>query len=98
MPCRGAELGRRAVVWEPSSAIVSQFGGPAEAKRWLGGIGLSSVPQWCQPHHTLSTGQAYRADLARRLQACVAQRLPLMVRPAWGRCGGRVAFHTSSGP
>eukprot|EP01052_Picozoa_sp_SAG31_P016865 SAG31_NODE_1133_length_9745_cov_5.676343_5_plen_478_part_00 len=58
------------VSWNHSAAIISQFGGAEEAKGWLGGVGLSSVPQWCQAHHTLSTGQAYRANLARRLQDC----------------------------
>lgn len=58
--------------WDRRRAVVSQFGGgaadPADAAiEWLGAAGLASVPAWCQPHHTLSSGQAFRADLARQL-------------------------------
>ena len=54
--------------WDPSLAIVSQFGSPDEAKTWLGRIGLNTIPSWTRPYHVLSTGERFRADLARRLQ------------------------------
>ena len=57
-----------AVQWSRGKAIASHFGGPVEAKRWLGCVGLHSIPTWCRPHHALSTGEAYRAQLARVLQ------------------------------
>ena len=56
------------VAWDPNRAIVSQFGTPLEAKTWLGRIGLHAVPNWCKARGALSTGQGFRADLARRLQ------------------------------
>ena len=54
--------------WDSEKAIVSQFGSPECAKRWLGRVGLNSIPSWTRPHHILSTGEKFRANLARRLQ------------------------------
>lgn len=54
--------------WDSAKAIVSQFGSPECAKRWLGRVGLNSIPSWTRPHHILSTGEKFRANLARRLQ------------------------------
>lgn len=72
----GAEAANEAfdeVDWDPEHAIVSQIvgpgGDPEEARRWLGCVGLNSVPAWCSPAHCLSTGQRYRANVARRLSA-----------------------------
>ena len=56
------------VQWDARKAVVSQFGSPERAKRWLSAVGLNSIPTWCKPYHVLSTGEAYRANLARRLQ------------------------------
>lgn len=55
--------------WDSDKAIVSHFGPPEEAKVWLGRVGLNTVPSWTRPYHILSTGEKFRADLARRLQA-----------------------------
>ena len=43
-------------------------------------VGLSSIPCWCMPHHVLSTGQAYRATLARQLQHAAATGEVLLLR------------------
>eukprot|EP00750_Incisomonas_marina_P029420 INCI7176.2.p1 GENE.INCI7176.2~~INCI7176.2.p1 ORF type:complete len:1382 (+),score=156.99 INCI7176.2:85-4230(+) len=40
----------------------------ATASAHLTSVGLNSVPSWCAPYHTLSTGERYRAFLARVLQ------------------------------
>jgi len=48
--------------WDPYMAVVSQV--PAEK---LMAAGLNSVPAWCRPYHCLSTGEAFRADVAARL-------------------------------
>lgn len=55
--------------WNPKKAVVSQFGSPNAARQWLGRVGLNSVPSWTRPYHILSTGEKFRADLARRLQS-----------------------------
>ena len=64
-----AETG--APTWDRSKCIVSQFGSPEQARTWLSRVGLSSVPSWTKPHHILSTGERFRADLARQLARCV---------------------------
>lgn len=51
-----------------TQAVVSHFETPSEAARWLGAVGLNAIPLWCQPHHALSTGEAFRASLARQAE------------------------------
>ena len=58
--------------WDSDKAIISHFGPPEEAQSWLGRVGLNTVPSWTRPYHILSTGEKFRADLARRLQAAAA--------------------------
>ena len=41
----------------------------AAAAKFLACSGLSSIPSWCKPHHILSTGEKYRANVARALAA-----------------------------
>lgn len=33
----------------------------------FGSVGLNSIPSWLKPYHVLSTGEKFRADIARRL-------------------------------
>ena len=54
--------------WDQSKAIVSHFEGPDDAVERLGAVGLNSIPSWMRPYHVLSTGEKFRADLARRLK------------------------------
>jgi len=67
------------VRWDDERAIISQFGDPDSARRWLGSVGLNAIPLWVRSHHALSTGQKIRADLARRLQAADAAGAALML-------------------
>jgi len=55
--------------WDPSKAIVSQFKTPEDALERLMAVGLNSIPSWCRPHHVLSNGEQFRANLARRLDS-----------------------------
>lgn len=55
-------------VWDENLAIVSQFGTPEEALDKLSAVGLNSIPAWVKPYHVLSTGERFRADLARKLK------------------------------
>ena len=70
----------QSVDWDRCKAVVSHFGKPAAAgSEWLSLVGLNSVPSWGHPHHALSTGQGYRAELARRLQQAQQQSGGLVV-------------------
>jgi ABC-type thiamine transport system ATPase subunit len=53
--------------WSKDRAIVSHFVDAADGTAKLAAAGLNSVPVWRQPFHTLSTGQQFRANLARSL-------------------------------
>lgn len=56
--------------WVASKAIVSQIGHDfASAVDRLTGVGLNSVPSWCRPFHVLSTGEQFRASMARNIQS-----------------------------
>src|SRR5439155_11377632 len=55
-------------LWEPDKAIVSHFGHSDIALEKLEAVGLNSVPSWCSSYHVLSTGEKFRADLARKLK------------------------------
>lgn len=55
------------VDWLPDRAICSHFSGAEDAQKRLSAVGLNSIPTWMRPYHVLSTGEKFRADLARRL-------------------------------
>jgi ABC-type lipoprotein export system ATPase subunit/GNAT superfamily N-acetyltransferase len=52
--------------WSAQS-IASHFESAAEANEKFSAAGLMSVPDWVKPYSVLSTGQKFRADLARSL-------------------------------
>lgn len=56
------------IEWAETRAIVSHFSDAQDAQERLGAVGLNSVPDWMRPYRVLSTGQKFRADLARRLR------------------------------
>ena len=55
------------VVWNPSEAVASHFSSAKEAEEKLSAVGFNSIPSWLRPFHVLSTGEQFRANLARRL-------------------------------
>lgn len=55
------------VTWHSDKAICSHFATAEEAQSRLSAVGLNSIPTWMRPYHVLSTGEKFRADLARRL-------------------------------
>ena len=62
------QFGREApVAWHAELAIASHFRSARDAQERLGAVGLNSIPAWLRPYHALSTGEQFRADLARRL-------------------------------
>jgi ABC-type ATPase with predicted acetyltransferase domain len=54
--------------WQTDKAVVSHFATPDEAINKLGAVGLNTVPSWYKPYHVLSTGEKFRADLARKIK------------------------------
>lgn len=52
-------------------AIASHFLDYKDAEKRLLGAGLNSIPMWLTPYSILSTGQKYRADLAKSLKSGV---------------------------
>lgn len=59
--------GTTPIEWDPRTAIADHFGRDV-AERFYA-VGLSAVPTWLKPYHVLSTGERFRADLARRLES-----------------------------
>lgn len=55
--------------WSSGKAVASHFDSAEDAIEKLTAVGLSSIPSWCKPYHVLSTGEKFRADLARGLQS-----------------------------
>ena len=53
--------------WSTTRAVVSHFATPEDAVERLTAVGFNSIPSWMRPHHCLSTGEQFRADLARKL-------------------------------
>jgi ABC-type lipoprotein export system ATPase subunit/predicted acetyltransferase len=55
--------------FDSTKALISNFYwlSPNEATMLLSSIGLSSVPTWLRPFHTLSNGEQYRAELAYKI-------------------------------
>ena len=56
-------------VWRPMAPIAEHFESVDDAIDRLGAVGLNSVPTWGKPYHVLSTGEKFRADLARSLHS-----------------------------
>jgi len=55
--------------WDKDKAIVSHFKTPEIAIDTLSSVGLNSVPSWMKPFHVLSTGEQFRAQLARNIKS-----------------------------
>jgi GNAT superfamily N-acetyltransferase len=56
------------IEWDEGRAVVSHFDSVEDAHERLAAVGLNSIPSWVRPFHVLSTGEQFRADLARRLE------------------------------
>lgn len=54
--------------WVETMAVCSHFGSAVNAQDKLAAVGLNSIPSWMRPYHVLSTGEKFRADLARRIK------------------------------
>ena len=64
------EFGEEEVVkWDADRAIASHFDSHEEATDRLSATGLNTISSWLRPYRVLSTGEKFRADLARRVKA-----------------------------
>ena len=55
------------IKWDDDKAIISNFASAQDGIELLCAVGLSSIPNWCRPYKVLSTGEKFRADVARKL-------------------------------
>ena len=55
------------IQWDNNKAIISNFNTAQEGIELLCAVGLASIPNWCRPYKVLSTGEKFRADVARKL-------------------------------
>jgi GNAT superfamily N-acetyltransferase len=74
----------RALAWPPDRSVVDAFPGSLSVKdvtALLAAVGFSSPPAWLRPFAVLSTGQQFRATLARLLAEALAREgeRPLIV-------------------
>jgi GNAT superfamily N-acetyltransferase len=53
--------------WLVGKSVASHFQSVDDAMNRLTGVGLNSIPAWCSDYHVLSTGEKFRADLARKI-------------------------------
>ena len=66
--------------WEENMAIVSHFEDADEAHTKLAAVGLNSIPSWFKPYSILSTGEKFRANLARKLMSgCIVDEFTSVV-------------------
>ena len=69
-----------AMEWDSGKSVASHFESSDDATERLSAVGFNSIKNWLQPHHTLSNGQRFRADLARRLKdGCVVDEFTSVV-------------------
>tara|TARA_R110002020_G_scaffold44936_7_gene129003 strand:- start:351 stop:1397 length:1047 start_codon:yes stop_codon:yes gene_type:complete len=85
-------------VWSESKAIASHFDSAQDAQDRLSGVGLNSVPAWFRPYHILSTGEQYRANLARKLnnEAVVDEFTSVVDRSVAKSCSRAVSRYIKS--
>ena len=55
--------------WSEKYPVVSHFDGADDAVGRMSAVGFNSVPSWLRPYRVLSTGEKFRADLARSLSS-----------------------------
>lgn len=85
--------------WSPTAALVDGFPksmGVKDVTGLLSAVGLGDVPAWLRPYQTLSNGEAFRADVARRI-ASTPPELPVIVdefTSVVDRQVAKVASHT----
>lgn len=68
------------IIWETDLSIASHFNSIDDAVNKLSSVGLNTIPSWMKPFHVLSTGEQFRANLARTLESnCVIDEFTSVV-------------------
>lgn len=57
------------VKWDNKKAVVSNFDTPLDSQKRLSSVGFNSIPNWFKTYGVLSTGEKYRADVARTIKS-----------------------------
>ena len=66
--------------WQQDLSIASHFTSIDDAVNKLSAVGLNSIPSWMKPFHVLSTGEQFRANLARTVESnCVIDEFTSVV-------------------
>ena len=65
--CFGGGYSEEQIEWDNEKAIISNFPSAQVGIELLCAVGLASIPNWCRPYRVLSTGEKFRADMARKL-------------------------------
>ena len=91
--------GEMTVNWDKERAVASHFSSAEEARDRLGAVGLNSIPAMLRPYHVLSTGEKFRADLARRLSsgAVIDEFTSVVDRNVAKSCANALRRYVASG-
>ena len=54
--------------WSKIKSVASHFDSADDAVEKFGAVGFNTVPSWMRPYHVLSNGEAFRADLSRKIK------------------------------
>ena len=85
----------KTIDWNNAKSICSHFVSADQAIKHFGAVGLNSVPVWVKPYHVLSTGEKFRADLARSLadNAIIDEFTSVVDRNVAKSCSNAIARH-----
>lgn len=54
--------------WSKIKSVASHFDSADDAVEKFGAVGFNTTPSWMRPYHVLSNGEAFRADLSRKIK------------------------------
>lgn len=83
----------RILQWDEQKSVASHFASAREAQERFSGVGFNSVPSWLRPYHVLSTGEKFRADMARTIEdgACIDEFTSVVDRNVAKSCAQAVS-------
>lgn len=82
-----------AIQWREGHSLASHFSDADDAINRLAAVGLNSIPAWCRPFDVLSTGEQFRAEMARRLKdgACIDEFTSVVDRNVARSCSAAIS-------
>lgn len=80
------------IEWRSGQSVASHFADADDAIKRLAAVGLNSIPAWCRPFDVLSTGEMFRAEMARRLKdgACIDEFTSVVDRNVARSCSAAI--------